>query len=557
MDDALRRRLSTFRVTPRAFALFSIISVAAPVITDFQATDTLLDVGLEVVLGALSTLTLAVFLWPALSVVDRWVEPGLSRFGVIVVVLAMGGAIRGLVLHYLGPEFSYLVDTTVFERAANSVSTTVVWLTVFSFFTAATDDFSSRYQALLKQALYQRASAVSASDIRVVLSDVEKDLRKLRLPTPSPETPVGDMEKIAVELRSDVMNTIRAHSRELWSLRGAAPPALRFWPLLRLAASKLTYSIGVLVAVFTALSLGNIASIVGPQEALVRVFGALAVIVVLDTVWRRWLSERFTHHLAVNIAYLLALGVGVMFPMGLFEFYGTGSPASYLVLLLLALPVAALPLIESTINLTQLARDELLELMAQLDSNQEGDGDEEDSPHSSSDLASYLHNSLQAEIQSIIYALERAVGDPDKVGLGQASLERLRMLSARSLDEDFDSFSRVPLEHLNALIASWRGILDITLDWQLPESASQDKRLPTVVNIIQEVSSNSVAHAAATTLEVSVFLEDDDILVRLHNNADYLPRTPAGQGTTWLDSFLVSSEKKPGSTLGTTLLFRV
>lgn len=556
MDDALRRRLSNFRVTPRAFALFSIISVLAPVITDFKATDTLMDVGLELVLGALSTLTLAVFLWPTLYGVNRWIKPGLWRFGVLVGALVLGGAVRGLVLHYLGPGFFYLVDTTVIERVANSVSTTVVWLTVFSLFTAATDDFSSRYQALLKQALYQRASAVSASDIRVVLSDVEKDLRRLRLPTPSPETPVGDMEKIAVALRADVMQTIKNHSRELWSLRGSAAPALRFSPLLRLAATRLEYSVFSFVAIYAVLAFGNSASIVGPGVALARVLGAIAVIVVLDTVWRRWLSERFPHHLAVNIAYLLTLGLAVMFPMGLFEFYGTGSPASYLVLLLLALPVAALPLIESTINLSQLAREQLLELMADLHESP-AEVESVPTPRSSSELASYLHNSLQAEIQSIIYALEGAVGDPGKVALGQASLERLRILSSRSLDEDFDSFSRVPLEHLNALIASWRGILEISLDWDVPDSHNHDPRIPTVVNIIQEVSSNSVVHAAATALAVSVCLDQVDIVVTLHNNADYQDNTPTGQGSAWLETFLVSSEQKLGQTPGTTLVFRV
>jgi hypothetical protein len=245
-----------------------------------------------------------------------------------------------------------------------------------------------------------------------------------------------------------------------------------------------------------------------------------------------------------------------MFPMGSFEFFVTGTLASYLFLPVLLLPVGVLVLIESTINLSELAREELLDLISNLSQEDSSSGEPEEA-RSSSDLASYLHNSLQAEIQSIIYALEAAAGNPGNVSLGQASLERLRMLASRSLDEDFDSFSRVPKDHLHTLIENWRGILDITLDWGLPPSFDHDARLPTVVNIIQEVSSNSVTHAAATTLHVSVFVLEEDIGVTIHNNADFVQPTGEGQGTSWLDSFLTAPPKTQKGQPKTILSFRV
>ncbi len=554
MASALSDRLRRIRVTPRAFALFAMISVLAPVFTDFTPGDTLLDLGLELSLGIIATIALGGFLWPALVAIRRWAPEGAAYLGWLIVAVAGGGAIRGLVLHYWGPDFSYIVTTTVGERVANSVGTTLAWLLVFSLFTSASEDFSERYSAVVQRALYQRATSLTPTDIRGILGDVEHDLRTLNIPPGSGETPPGDMEKIAVALRSDVIKTIRDHSRELWSLRGASSPTLRFIPLVRLAIVRLDYSVGFLLAIFATFTLGNLASNVGAAEALVRMAGAMAALWALDAVWRRWLRAYAARRPWINALHLVSLGVAVMFPMGLFEFYGSGTPASYLILAVLPLPVAALPLIESAINLTQLARQELLDLISGLDG--ETQSDDRVAP-SRSDLASYLHNSLQAEIQSIIHALEGAAGDPDKVGLGQASLERLRMLSARSLDEDFDSFSRVPLDHLHALIDSWRGILEITLEWNLPAHTEDDPRLPTVVNIIQEVSSNAVVHGNATKLAVTVMPEEDDIAVTITNNANLSPPTSVGQGSSWLDSFLIRSDQSNPDSPETTVSFRV
>jgi len=552
--NSLKDRLLHLQVTPRAFLFFAVISVTAPVFTDFDPEDTLVDVGLELTLGVLATLALAAFLLPALAVARRWTPEGVARLGWLALAVTCGGVIRGLVLHYGGPAFSYMVTTTVIERVANSVGTTLAWLLVFSLFTSASDDFTQRYSTVVRRALYQRANSLSTTDIRGILGDVEHDLRTLNIPSGSGDTPPGDMEKIAVALRSDVIEKIRGHSRELWALRGASPPSLRFGVLAKLAVIRLDYSVGFLLAIFTMFSFGNLASNVGVGEALLRMAGALAVLWVLDWVWRKWLRRYATRLPWINVLHLLSLGVAVMFPMGLFDFYGSGTPGSFLLLALLPLPVAALPLIESTIKLSQLAREELLGLIAELNSEMQ---DHQTVTPSSSDLASYLHNSLQAEIQSIIHALERAAGDPGKVGLGQASLERLRMLSDRSLDEDFDSFSRVPLDHLRALIESWRGILDITLDWALPPHYDADRRLPTVVNIIEEISSNSVVHGGATQLNVSVFFDAEDIVITIHNNAHLVPPIKVGQGSSWLNSFLVPGSPSEPDSRETTFQFRV
>lgn len=177
---------------------------------------------------------------------------------------------------------------------------------------------------------------------------------------------------------------------------------------------------------------------------------------------------------------------------------------------------------------------------------------------SNTDLASYLHNSLQSEIHGIIFALEGAATNPDKVELGRSSLARLRILTQRSLDEEFRAFASVPLHHLNQVVEGWKGILDISLDWNPPESMAGDSRVPTVVQIIQEVASNAAVHGGATKLDVVVAVEGGAFHVILVSNAPEVVPPVTGQGTSWLQSFahpLPESETQvPGQT---TLAFKV
>ncbi len=554
MHNLLWQRLLELRLSTKSFALFSIVSVGAIPVGDFTATDTAADVFLEILLGVLATAVLGLYLWPLWTLMLKTMPAGSRRFIAILVAFAGGGVLRGLTIHYLGPAFNFDVDTVLLQRIGNSVATTVVWLTVFSLFTQATNDFSARYKTLMGGIIAARQRKLTPAELSGILGSLEAGLRGVILPAEKGNYTERQLTQLASALRLEILGKIRDHTRGLWVLEGVEVPRLRFFPLLKLALGRLEYSWVFFSLVFGIVGVANLATIIGFPEAAWRVAIAVGVIYGSDHVFRRVIRPFSQSRWDVHAGFLLAVGVLVMVPLGFFEFFLVGSGWSAIYLLVLAVPTALIPVMGSTLVLAQVARKELLSELETFNSSniREGNGS-----RSGADLASFLHNSLQSEIHSIIFALEGAATDPTKVALGRSSLERLRLLANRSLDEQFDSFRAVPLEHLAQMVEGWRGILDVSVEWLPDSDVDDDPRVPTVVQIIQEVASNAVVHGGATALDVSVKVEGDDFVVSLVSNAPNSSRREAGQGDRWLESFAVASSKPSAPADHTSLEFRV
>jgi hypothetical protein len=542
VGSAWAKRLVELRVTPWASVLFSVVSIAAVPFADIAAGDTLADIVLELTLGLIATLALWAVVWPGILITRLAMRPGWARQITVVALITVGGALRGVVIFSWGEMLSFESDASLGLRLMNSVTTTVVWLVLLSLFTHAGASFKRRYGTLFRQVALARASQASNSEVSKILGGLEASLRGLDVAPVDEALAHGEMARIATTLERDTVARIREHSKNLWSFGSKDAPRLRFLPLLRLAVEKLDYSVGFVWIIFVVLGIPNVASVVGLGEATWRVLVAALVILAWHLFYWRLVVPRIAVGFSAHLVYLLCLGALVQIPMGLPWYLAENSSAAPLFSLLLVIPVAALPVLDSTLRLAELARDEVLEALQGPSGEDQGD---EPNPEfrpersvSRASLAAYLHNSLQSEIQSIILALKSAASDPTKVHIGQASLQRLRVLTSRSLDEEFSSFTTVPREHLDQVIAGWRGILDISLRWRVEARHDNDPRVATVVHIIEEVASNSAVHGRATNLVASVSRDGNDFLVTIDTNSpDSLPLGP-GQGSQWLGAYL-------------------
>ncbi len=509
------------------------------------------DFALRLALGVLATAVAVAVVWSGWRVTDVFVGSEQSRWGAFLLIAVLAGAARGTVIHLLGSQFAFAPGTDLVLRLGNSISTTVVWLVILTLYANATDEFTSRFRSVIGGIVFAQTHTSSSRDSAVILRALEDNLRGFTLPPAGQEVTSEQMASLARALRDDLVDRIRAASQDLWVFREPVTPALRPGPLLKLSLARLDYSRSFFLLVFAVLGIPNLASLVGPLEALLRVGVALAVIFVCDVLYRRFIRSFATGSWMLHLGYLLTVGVLAGIPMGLYEFFVSDSPWSLLYGLLLTVPIAALPLLESTLKLSERARNDLLTVLAEHDSERYRSL-AEDERVSNTELASYLHNSLQSEIQSIISALERAVDDPDKAELGRLSLERLRGLTQRSLDDAFDAFGSLPLDHLNQVVDGWKGILDISLDWEPVTTDAGDLRLATVVQIIEEVASNAVVHGGATELGVRVVEKNGVFHLTLISNAPEIFPIQPGQGSSWLDSFLDKSPRKkepaPGHT---------
>lgn len=554
MAKSIWVRLQNLRLSLRAFLLFMPVSLLAPTFGDFKVSDSTLDLFLELTLGVISTLTLGGVL---LLFHPFWksIEPSRTRLALISASILLGGAARGIVIHFLGPAFAFDVQTELLGRVLNSLSTTFLWLTLLALFVEAADSFKRRFAVLMEQLLADRAFNHSKTRQVQVLGDVEQRLKSLRSEIPGrPDTEV--FSEVASKLRSQVVGKIRAHSSELWEIRSMKTPRLKISQVLKLAVERLDYSLSFLIVFFGIASLGNLSSSIGFSDALLRVSLALLTLTVSHLIYTRFVTRTVRDHFWANLIYVLAIGLIVLVPIGFIEFFLSSSVLAVAYLPFLVLVTASIPVLESSLRISEVAREELLLMVSKqndLKGQESSDADFMDQ-YSSSRLAAFLHNSLQSEIQSIAFALEKASSQPEHVGLGRATLDRLRSLSLRSLDEDFAAFQDQPTDHLDRVIEGWRGILEIKLDWLVDESAKADPRLGTVVQIIEEVASNAVTHGEATQLSAVVVGDSSSFEVRITNNGTKLVDGKTGSGSAWLQSFAIAGQKTSPSA---ELVFRV
>lgn len=538
MPNSIKVRLMKMRLSLRAFLIFSPVSTVAVIFADFDTSDTFIDIVLELTLGLIATAALGLVLWVMYPIWNR-MNPSWARFCLLAFVVTLGGAVRGFVIFELGPLFSFDGGTQLFGRVANSISTTLLWLVILSLFVDSTVRFQRKFSNLMGELIVSRAGELQVNARTTVLSDVQQDLRKLQEEIPEGELGDGELEKIAKKLRVDVVEKIKAHSKELWAIRGAKPPALKLLPMIRVAIGQLRYSVGFFMTFYGLAGIGNLSSAVGIIEALWRVSVTLGVIWLADFMYRRGLYRDSNPSPLANLTYLFVLGVIVLFPMGLAGYFLSASPLGFIYLIPLVALTVSIPVLESSLRISQAARDELLSDLIDLrdSANSISSSDSDHQRFSNSALASYLHNSLQAELQSIAHALERAATQPEHVGLGRASLERIRALASKSLDEEFETFLNLPLEHLNKVIEAWDGILSISLNWDDAASHYGDPKTVTVVQIIEEVASNAVTHGEATFLQVSVLSEGVDFVIEISSDGRNVSPSKPGSGAIWLEGF--------------------
>lgn len=99
---------------------------------------------------------------------------------------------------------------------------------------------------------------------------------------------------------------------------------------------------------------------VGIVEALWLETVTLGVIWLVDFVDRKVLSRDSNPSPVANLTYLFVLGVIVLFPMGLAGYFLSASPLGFIYLIPLVALTAPIPVLESTLRISQAARDELI-----------------------------------------------------------------------------------------------------------------------------------------------------------------------------------------------------
>jgi signal transduction histidine kinase len=198
------------------------------------------------------------------------------------------------------------------------------------------------------------------------------------------------------------------------------------------------------------------------------------------------------------------------------------SEASVTLLIYLGTPLIALSF--SMIKLIESDRKTLIELIALPLASEY--------TYHRSQVASYLHNSLQSDLLAMSKKLQDAANSSD-INAHRESLEQLAALLNRSITQEFESFYESPSDRLAKLVDSWSGIIEIKIHNSKVLLTDVSKSM-IAIRVIEELASNAAKHSQATELEVFSTISDDLLNLTVTADSDFEEISQSGYGTELL-----------------------
>lgn len=532
------------RLTYLGFILFVPISILGFPVTVLVANPgtpifELLFVGL--------TLTIISFLIYLPFIILQRTFPVQSHILRIVISLSaplVVGFVRG-VLFYKAVDYADLtLSSGLWNRAFASTTTTFICLTSANIVINYANKFRTEYRNALREYIDSQSPHLFGTSISQQSKRDVEELQRNILTTLSNylnSNPDVHVTKLAEELKADINTQLRPISRRIWIRSIDQYPSFKFKLLIQDSIQELAFSKAAFMAIITFLAVVNNLFIRDPMETLVRTLSFLFLTLVVLKL------ERFLTQNSVLI-FLLSLG---LVPMILGETIANflGYAGSWVATFMI-IPVA--PTLVIILSLLRLAARDQAKIVEILEKKKQFQRVQEIKYlHSDKHLASYLHNSYQSELLSLIGNLEDSIQSKDE----QASLknvEKLVDVVRRPILESFEEASESPLDRLEAVIASWSGLVDISFD--VPKLLLNDqKRNSILVQTIEEFVSNSFRHGQATHISVQGNHGEKGLKLILTSNGGSANKRTSGFGTNWFEQIARSDWKLKISKSGTVL----
>ena len=454
------------------------------------------------------------------------------------------GFLRG-VLFYKAVEYTNLTSSGgLWNRAFASTTTTFICLTSANIVINYANKFRSEYRNALREYIDSQSPQLFETSIsQQSKRDVEELQRNILTTLSNYFNSNQDVRvtKLAEELKADINTQLRPISRRIWIRSIDQYPSFKFKLLIQDSIQELAFSKTAFMTIITFLAVVNNLFIRDPMETLVRTVSFVFLTLIVLKL------ETFLIRSSVLI-FLLSLG---LVPMLLGEAIANflGYAGSWVATFMVT-PVA--PALVIVLSLLRLAARDQATIVAILEKKTQFQRVQENKYlHSDKHLASYLHNSYQSELLSLIGNLEDSIQSKDE----QASfknIEKLADVVRRPILESFEEASESPLDRLETVIASWSGLVEISLD--IPKMLLNDqKRNSILVQTIEEFVSNSFRHGQATHVSVQGNHGDKGLKLILTSNGGSANKRTSGFGTNWFEQIARSDWELKISKSGTVL----
>lgn len=417
-------------------------------------------------------------------------------FGLVLAVGAIRGATLIAATNYLSIEDTVSVGI----RILNSTLNTALWVLVLASLIALVRANIERYEIHFAERSLRAATSFHHAETNVEeqidslpnMQSLRSNLSRVLVNLGVPQPQGADYLLAAAAIRSEIENSLRPFSHLIWFSESLNRPRLRGWQLVKDAFSRPKYA-PLASSITLGLWFGIGAIAVLPWHAnLIATAVCAGALYILTSVASRADSgteskpyKGVASLIAISMLNYLATGVAI----GL-----TGGDSLWInpIVSAVLFPVSNilfLAVVSTFLHMRdsyQLIED-LLESAATLASSR-----------LRTNFASYLHNSLQAELASLASQLERAAAVPDYER--PDLLGRLEELSNRSIGEDFTNRILLPLERLERVVEAWTGIIDVRLPLEGFKLFAEDL-WPVLVEMVEESIANAVRHSGASWIE--------------------------------------------------------
>ncbi len=463
--------------------------------------------------------------------------------------IATVGAFRGYFFHLILENMDLVAPERVEIRIMGSTGTTLAWLISSNLLVDYVREFRSNYEKALRS-YFQRnvpelsqlaPSQNSKSDLANLQSNFVKSVNSI-----IQEHEEKNISSFIDELKNQINSELRSISQRIWIRSLDKYPSFHLKQLIRDSIEDLRYSRGYYFAGIGVLAFANNLVIRDFNESAVRTGSFLIVLALVELFEKRFKDSN-------NYLFLLSIG---LFPVISSEFLANllNYEGSWTATFLIA-PVAPAILVASSMFILS-QRDQQL-IIEFLESDRDKKSLHQSGPLHVGDrnLASYLHNSLQSELLSIVSSLEDAVVKGDRQR-SEILIKKLASIAEKPFIEKFEKFSQDPLDRLSTLIESWAGVLDINVEISEKLLLNTSKSA-IIVQTIEEFAANSFRHGAANRVNVRASLGSKGVLLELTSNGTRPTKGRAGLGTKWLDQVALDEWSFNTTPEGATLTLEV
>ena len=479
-----------------------------------------------------------------------------SKFSQFLIIPVLTGAARGEFFYYLVEIVDLQQPSNLFERVLSSTLTTIFWLYLANYLIGVSRNFLFKYQAALNQYLgskTQQSTPTQLSKKTVkTLTDLQLNL-SAAVERFADKSDPESFRNLSLVLTQQINDQIRPISRRIWVKNLSEFPVFKLDQLFKDALVSLDFSWRTFVTLITALSLFSNLAVRSLSESALRTLIFLIVLVGIRIVQKLLNKKRSVIYLRNNLIYLITYGLlPVLISEAMVE--AAGYEGDWVATLLISPIAPVLMIVLSLLRLTARDRSTILKILENsvddLSANQPAQEQME-----SASVASYLHNSLQSELLALSKKLAEAAENPDK-NKAAALLEQVAAITNRSIAEDFVKFAESPFERLADVIQSWRGILEIELDFDV-KSLSQNEKAAIIVQTIEEVATNVARYDNATNLQVSAVNSDLGIALSFQSNGGGKLVKAQGLGSNWFDKVAVSQWSITKNQKGSLLIIEI